>query len=97
MVSYLADRNLVLVVVEEELFLGTRQFLSEAEAEGVYEHDFDLLRHDFLHTRLVPIAGHYPLLRVFAEANSVFERLEVLFLSENQRQQIGVHTIRLPF
>jgi len=61
MVSYLVDRSLVPVVEEEELFLGTRQFSSEAEAEGVYEHDFDLLRHDFLRRRLVPIVGHYPL------------------------------------
>jgi len=61
MVSYLVDRNLVPVVVEEELFLGTRQFVSEAEAEGVYEHDFDLLQHDFLRRRLVPIDEHCPL------------------------------------
>ena len=62
MVSHLVDRNLVLVVVEEELFLGTHQyFLSEAEAEGAYEHDFDLLQHDFLRRRQVPIDGHYPL------------------------------------
>jgi len=61
MVLYLVDRNLVLVVVEEELFLGTRQFLSEAEAGGVYEHDFDSLQRDFLRRRLVPIDGHCPL------------------------------------